>query len=225
MLVIVEGNIGSGKSTFLAECERQMKNVVAVYEQVHDWTNLTDSSGKSMFDLYYLDKPKYAYVFQTYVLMSRVAALMRARRQHPDAILLCERSFLTDYEIFAKCLYESGDITEMEWNVYNLWHGHIKELFGQPIVGTIYLRATPEKCLERIQKRQRQSEDTISIDYVRSVHHKHEEWLMGSAAANSNILVLNANEELPNLDKHVEAVVKFIDGLRPHSCTHLDSTK
>lgn len=219
MLVIVEGNIGSGKSTFLSECEHRLralgKDVVAVYEQVHDWTGLTDSSGKSIFDLYYTDKTKYAYVFQTYVLMSRVATMLKARKQHPEAILLCERSFLTDYEIFAKCLFESGDLHEMEWNVYNLWHGHIREIFGQPIAGTIYLRATPEKCMERIQKRKRQSEDTISIDYVRDLHHKHEEWLMGSKrlSGEEGLLVLNANAELCDLGKHVDAVDQFVDGL------------
>lgn len=216
MIINIEANIAAGKSTFMNLCKTELENrgwnVMVVQEQVDDWTSVTDSSGKSIFDCYYQDTPKYAYVFQTYVLMSRIATLSKMRKEYPDTVLLCERSYMTDYEIFAKTLYESGDMNEMEWNVYNKWHNHVSSMFTDDSSGTIYLRASPSTCIARVQTRNRQSEDNIKLDYLVSLHQKHEEWLMG--ARNSNILVLNANNNIvldkTLLNEHVDHVEAFL---------------
>lgn len=223
MIITVEGNIGCGKSTFIKACTEALRarglDIVPVYEPVSDWTAITNPAGESMFDLYYKDKAKYAYVFQSHVLLSRVASVMKALRENPGAVLLCERSIFTDYEIFAKVLHESGDINEMEWNVYNAWHAHVREVFGQPIAGTIYLRATPETCMQRIQRRNRQSEDKIDEAYIVGLHKKHEQWLMGRHAVDDKtMLALNANLDFAHFTDHVEAVASFA-----HSLTHRDS--
>lgn len=213
MILIVEGNIGAGKSTFIKLCADQLRkrgvDVVPVYEQVGDWTNLTDSTGKSMFDLYYEDRQKYAYVFQSYVLFSRVSAIQQAIKDNPGKVIICERSFFTDYEIFAKTLFESGDMNEMEWNVYNMWHDKVVNLLGHPIAHTIYLRASPIVCFDRIKHRNRQSENLIEFAYIDNLHKKHEEWLM-KPVENTKTLVLNANVDVFE-DKL--ALSSFVDAL------------
>lgn len=215
MIINIEANIAAGKSTFMNMCKSELERrgwkVMVVQEQVDDWTSVTDSSGKSIFDCYYHDKPKYAYVFQTYVLMSRITTLLKMQKDHPNTVLLCERSYMTDYEIFAKSLYESGDMNEMEWNVYNKWHHLVGTMFAsEDSSGTIYLRASPETCIARVQSRNRQSEDAIKMAYLVSLHQKHEEWLMGK----SDILVLNANHNIVAdknvLNAHVDRVEAYL---------------
>jgi deoxyadenosine/deoxycytidine kinase len=185
---------------------------------VDDWTSTTDSQGVSIFDHYYKNKAKYSYVFQTFVLMSRISTLMKAKQDHPNTILLCERSFMTDYEIFAKALFESGDMNDIEWNVYNKWHTHVRTIFEEDSSGTVYLRASPDVCIKRVQIRSRQSEDLIMYDYLVSLHKKHEEWLMRldekTGSAKKSVLVLNANTNilLDNnaLTDHVDKVESLI---------------
>lgn len=235
MIINVEANIAAGKSTFLTLCKQELTkrgyNVVIVNEQVDDWTSTTDSKGVSIFDHYYQDKAKYSYVFQTYVLMSRVSTLMKYKQENPNAILLCERSFMTDYEIFAKTLFESGDMNDIEWNVYNKWHTYVRSLFQEESSGTIYLRAAPEVCIERVKVRSRQSEDLIMYEYLLNLHKKHEEWLMRldekTASANNKVIVLNANMNIITdknaLSSHIDKVESFI--LRLADAASLDASR
>ena len=227
MIINVEANIAAGKSTFLTLCKNELTkrgyNVVIVNEQVDDWTSTTDSQGVSIFDHYYKDKAKYSYVFQTYVLMSRVSTLLKVKSENPNTILLCERSFMTDYEIFSKTLYESGDLNDIEWNVYNKWHTYVRTIFKEDSAGTVYLRASPDICIQRVKVRSRQSEDLILYEYLANLHKKHEEWLM---RLDKNILVLNANANIlidkDALNDHVDKVESMI--LRLAEASSLDAS-
>jgi len=231
IIINVEANIAAGKSTFLNLCKEELTkrgyDVVIVNEQVDDWTSTTDSNGVSIFDHYYQNKTKYSYVFQTYVLMSRVSTLMRYKHENPKAILLCERSFMTDYEIFAKSLFESGDMNDIEWNVYNKWHSYVRSIFQEESSGTVYLRASPDVCIERVKVRSRQSEDLILYDYLVNLHKKHEEWLMRlDEKTNNKVIVLNANKNIIQdedaLKGHVDDVETFI--LRLAEAASLDAS-
>lgn len=48
-----------------------------------------------------------------------------------------------------------------------------------PLKAIIYLKCSPELCLERIRQRGRKGEEGISLDYLRKVHERHQEWLHG----------------------------------------------
>ena len=81
-LVSVEGNIGSGKSTFLNYVKQQcaaLEKVIILAEPVNEWETLTDSQGSSIIELFYHDKEKYAFPFQMMAYISRLALLKKAR--------------------------------------------------------------------------------------------------------------------------------------------------
>jgi deoxyadenosine/deoxycytidine kinase len=222
-IVTIEGNIGSGKSTLLSMCENSNKinNVlnlkkayIVIFEKVDDWTSMTDMSGLSIFDLFYHNKKRYSYVFQTYVLFSRVSHLMETIKNNPDKIIICERSLMTDFEIFAKTLYESDDITEIEWNVYVKWHKMVRDLFDIPVIGQIYLRTSPENCVKRIELRNRKSENLIEMSYIQTLHKKHEEWLMDCSRITYPTLVIDGNQDLFDnniLLKELKIIENFIN--------------
>lgn len=219
MIITIEGNIGSGKSTFLSMCNSlQLKSPhVVIFENVSDWTSMKDNSGQSIFDLFYADRARFSYVFQTYVLLSRVSHMNETIKNNPGKIIICERSFMTDIEIFAKTLYESGDITEMEWKVYIEWHKMVRDLFDVPIVGQIYLRTSVENCVSRIKKRNRQSENLIESSYIETLHVKHEQWLMDTEKNIIPTLIIDGNQDLLNdkniLNNELNTTKIFIDSL------------
>jgi deoxyguanosine kinase len=211
MIVTVEGNIGSGKTSLLRLCEDLKFDAphVVVYEQVQDWTKTAVDGGQSIFDLYYQDKKRYAYVFQTYVLMTRVDHLLQVLKDNPDKVVICERSLLTDLRVFASVLCDTGDLTDVEWMVYRKWHESVCAVFDTPIVsGQMYLRASPDTCHARIQKRHRQGEDQISKAYLTRLHDKHDSWLLGKDNTTPTV-VLYGDKDILN-DETEQAKTLFL---------------
>ncbi|NXN18019.1 DCK kinase, partial [Indicator maculatus] len=81
--------------------------------------------------------------------------------------------------IFASSLYESGCLNAAEWGIYQQWHNWLSKQFGQSLAldGVVYLRITPQKCLNRMYLHGREGEQEIPIEYLEKLHSKHESWL------------------------------------------------
>lgn len=184
MIISVEGNIGSGKSTLLTRLQDTLNQLnlplIVLPEPVDDWMQpIPGAPGdQSLFSLYYHDKVKYGFMFQMLALHSRVEKLLHVRKQHPNAIIICERSHLTDKEVFAKMLADSHVIGAAEYHVYLRWFQTCCSLLDSCIGGMVYIRASPSTCVSRIIKRSRGGEEAITLDYIARLHEYHEDWLM-----------------------------------------------
>lgn len=90
MIFTIEGNIGSGKTTILKEIDNLKfnKRHIVIYEQIKEWSEMKDENDKDILSLFYLDKTKYSYIFQSYVLFSRIHHLLETIRQNPDTIII-----------------------------------------------------------------------------------------------------------------------------------------
>lgn len=212
LLVSVDGNIGSGKSTtweMLKDTYKDCSDVHFVEEPVDSWHNVKDGEGVPILTNFYKDHKKYAFRFQMMAYISRLALLRKTIREHQDCrVIITERSVDTDRNIFAKMLYDSGDIAHDEYTIYNMWFDEfIRDL---PVAGLVYIRADPEKCMERILKRGRDGE-TIPLEYVQKCHDYHEHWINDMACKK---LVIDANAEIEETANHrVQEIVAFINQL------------
>jgi deoxyadenosine/deoxycytidine kinase len=92
--------------------------------------------------------------------------------------------------------------------------------------GFIYLRTQPEVCHDRLKKRDRHEESSVSLDYIQTIHDKHERWLIEKKDLNAKmekipVLVLDCNAEfetdLKEQQRHVESVSSFILSCIPTS--------
>ena len=119
-IIFVEGNIGTGKSTFLSQVEKHIPNSCVIYEPLDVWTKFTDENGKNILQNFYEDSKRFAYTFQTLAFLSRVERMRTTDYQKYDYVFI-ERSIFSDREIFAKNCYLSGLLTELEWKLYNAW--------------------------------------------------------------------------------------------------------
>lgn len=176
-LITVEGNIGVGKTTFLKRLEDNY-NVNVLYEPVEEWLVYKDTvTNKSLFELYYEDKKRYAFTFQIMALQTRFEKLVDVCKNTTAKYVVCERSIFTDFNIFAKLMNKKGDMSDIELEVYKKCHSFMTCLCNINIHKYIYLKASPSTCLERIKQRGREGEDNIDIEFLISLHDCHETWL------------------------------------------------
>ena len=89
-------------------------------------------------------------------------------------IILTERSILTDKHIFAEMLHNTGNLSTIEWELYNNMFNVISQSYA--VHGLIYLSTSVKTSKERIELRGRPEEDGISIEYLNDLHAKHEKW-------------------------------------------------
>lgn len=184
MLVSVEGNIGAGKSTLLAALASRGLDVVQ--EPIEAWT---DCHGVNLLAAFYAEPKRYAYVFQSVAFLSRLNAL-DAVGTRDAGLVFAERSPVSDY-CFARNCYESGMLDECEWAAYRYWW--TRPMRMPDLV--VYLRASPETCFERTQKRKRPEEAGVSLEYLQAIHDQHERCLLqgDSPAGQLPCLVVDAN--------------------------------
>jgi len=202
-MYFVEGNIGSGKSTFLKKLSTEFK---VVQEPVDEWSKMKNSSnGKNVLEEFYEDPKRNAYLFQSIAFRSRVKNITDINADN----VIVERSIYTDRMVFAEVCKEDGNINEIEWNDYTEWFDFVVNHIGFKPKGFIYLRTDPEKSHERITKRNRSGESNISIDYLRKLHQRHDEWLCHDATV--PVLVLDVTEEFEsNPEPLVQKVRDFV---------------
>ena len=116
-IIFVEGNIWTGKTTFLNLVQEHVDNVQCILEPVDKWTGLSDSSGKNILHYFYENMEKYTYSFQSYAFLSRVMLLDLI--DYSKEYVFIERSVYSDKNIFAQNCVQNGTMTEIEWNLYN----------------------------------------------------------------------------------------------------------
>lgn len=182
----VEGNISSGKSTFLSEvlssASRLEDLVYTVPEPVQSWQSVPRKSASNpphnLLKEFYTNPERYAYVFQNYVFMTRY---LQERQSAGTSKLLriTERSVFSDRNVFVESVHEQGWLSELEADLYNAWlYPMINALPSLIPDGFIYLRVEPDVCMERLQRRARGEELNITLEYLESLHYKHEKWLL-----------------------------------------------
>ena len=209
LIVSLEGNIGVGKSTMLDRIKKYLgdeingRKVVFLQEPVDEWQSIKDRKGEDILTKFYRDQDKYAFPFQMMAYISRQALLMEAVEKNPGSVIISERCIHTDKHVFAHMLHEDSKIEDINYAIYNKWF----DTFSQKhqYNGHIYLRASPEICHKRVQKRSRSGE-TIPLEYLTKCHDNHDNWLMQS----KNTILLSVDHDINDAaDKYADTCLKI----------------
>lgn len=197
IVISLDGNIGAGKSTLLAALRAAMPDVEFVDEPVGEWMTLKNAEGKSLLELFYEDKRRWAYTFQNCAILTRLRAIKAAMVSTKKRVIVTERSVLTDRYVFAEMLRDSGDIDDLEWQLYLNWFDTFAA--GLPLRGIIHLTTGVGTSAGRIVTRGRHGEEHIPLDYLSALDAQHHKWI--------------ANTPLPTLQLSTEATVPVAENI------------
>ncbi|MEB2779226.1 deoxynucleoside kinase [Algoriphagus sp. C2-6-M1] len=181
MHIAVSGNIGSGKTT-LTEKLAKHYGWKAEFEAVDNNPYLPD---------FYDDMKRWAFHLQVYFLNSRFNQLKKIQENNTPTIQ--DRTIYEDAYIFAANLYKSKLLTERDYESYqSLFSSMIAHVRAPDLL--IYLKADIPKLVGQIEKRGRNYETTMRIDYLKNLNTHYEEWIAGYKEG--KLLIVDVN----NLD-------------------------
>jgi deoxyadenosine/deoxycytidine kinase len=175
LVISLDGNVGAGKSFLLDHIAKAFPDVEVVQEPVGEWMRLKNAEGKSLLELFYEDKRRWAYTFQNCAILTRLRTIKEALATTKKRVIVTERSVLTDRFVFAEMLRESGDIDALEWDLYMNWFNTFTR--DLPMGGVIYLTTGVGTSAERIVRRGRHGEEHIPLDYLSALDAQHHKWL------------------------------------------------
>lgn len=163
--VIIEGNIGVGKSTFSQLLVDALRRAGVRAEYLPE----PDEKTNPFLAQYYADPARYAYAMQMHLLHQR----FKSTRYAQAAALagkgwyVLDRSYYGDI-CFASVQVKGGYFTEAEQASYLDAHRNMRE-FIEPPTCAIFLHASPETCKRRIEVRARECEEGVPLDYLRAL--------------------------------------------------------
>jgi len=164
MHVAVAGNIGSGKTTLTKLLAKHYK-WMPHFEDVDDNPYIND---------FYNEMQRWSFNLQVYFLNTRFNQIQDIRKSGKNVIQ--DRTIYEDGYIFAPNLHTMGLMTTRDFENYFALFKSMEEHIPAPDL-LIYLRASVPTLVNQIQKRGRDYEDSIRLDYLRKLNERYEAWI------------------------------------------------
>ena len=196
MHVAIAGNIGSGKTT-LTKMLAAHYGWTPKFEPVDFNPYLAD---------YYEDMERWSFNLQIYFLNKRFKDILDISKS--DKVIIQDRTIYEDARIFARNLHDMGLMSTRDFENYTDLFDLMMSLVGYPDL-LIYLRSSIPNLIAQIQKRGREYEKSIRIDYLTGLTEKYEDWIGGYKG---NLLVVDAdNIKFGNRPEDFELITNMID--------------
>jgi deoxyadenosine/deoxycytidine kinase len=195
-LILIAGNIGSGK-TSLTERIGERLGWRTAFESVADNPYLPD---------FYADMKSWSFHLQVFFLGHRAQQHLDMYEDPRPSII--DRSIYEDAFIFARALHSMGNINERDYQTYRQVFNLVVKNLPSPSL-LIYLKAPIEVLVNRIQKRGREIESTISEDYLALLDSYYTEWIANFDLC--PVLTLRTDDlDFVHKTKHLDLVVERI---------------
>ncbi len=199
MHIAVAGNIGSGKTT-LTRLLAKHYNWKPHFEDVDDNPYLND---------FYEDMQRWSFNLQIYFLNSRFGQIVDIRRKGDTVIQ--DRTIYEDAHIFAPNLHIMGLMSTRDFNNYlNLFN--LMSSLIQPPDLLIYLRGSVPTLVSQIQKRGRDYEKNIRLDYLQRLNERYEAWIETYTLGKMLIIEVD-NMNFADRPEDLRTVINKIDAL------------
>ena len=197
MHIAVAGNIGAGKTT-LTQLLAKHYNWTPHFEDVDENPYLND---------FYNDMQRWSFNLQIYFLNSRFQQIIDIRKS--GKTIIQDRTIYEDAEIFAPNLHSMGLMSTRDFKNYKSLFDLMVSLIQPPDL-LVYLRASIPTLVNQIQKRGREYENSIRLDYLKQLNERYESWISGYKMG--KLLVINVdNLDFTENKEDLSSIIDKID--------------
>ena len=197
--VAVAGNIGAGKTT-LTEMFSKHYRWIPQFEDVDHNPYLSD---------FYDDMPRWSFNLQIYFLHGRLNQILDIQRG--TETIIQDRTIYEDANIFAPNLHEMGLMSKRDFDNYYKFFSTIKTMVQPPDL-LIYLKASVPTLVSQIQKRGREYEENIRLDYLKKLNEFYNKWIDGYKEGPLLVIDCDKNKFGEN-EEDLGEIISKVDGM------------
>ena len=203
MHVAIAGNIGSGKTTLTTKLSKHYK-----------WSpHFEDVENNPYLNDFYKEMQRWSFNLQVFFLNSRFRQIIDIKKS--DKNFIQDRTIYEDAFIFAPNLHAMGLMSTRDFDNYKDIFNLMDSLVDGPDL-LIYLRASVPTLVEQIQKRGRDYENSIRLDYLTQLNDRYEAWVESYDSGKLLIIDvdnINFSENEEDLGSIIEKIDAEINGL------------
>lgn len=196
MHIGIAGNIGSGKTT-----------LTTMLAEHYGWKPRFESvSHNPYLEDYYKDIPRWSFNLETYFLAQRFKDVLEIARS--EEVIVQDRTIMEGVNIFVANNKSLGNISDRDYATFmNLYHLMLSLVKAPDLL--IYLKSSIPHLVSQIQKRGREYEQSISIEYLSGLNRRYDEWI---DAYDGQVLVIDADGlDFKNRPADFERITDMID--------------
>jgi deoxyadenosine/deoxycytidine kinase len=197
--IAVAGNIGAGKTTLTELLSKHYKWIPQFEDVDHN---------PYLFD-FYEDMPRWSFNLQIYFLNGRLNQLLEIQRGTETVIQ--DRTIYEDAHIFAPNLHEMGLMGKRDYDNYFAFFQTLKSMVQPPDL-LIYLKASVPTLVAQIQKRGREYEDNIRLDYLKRLNDFYNKWIDNYREGPLLVIDVDKNK-FPENEEHLGEIIRKIDSM------------
>jgi Deoxynucleoside kinases len=195
--IAVAGNIGAGKTT-LTQMLAKHYRWIPHFEDVDHNPYLMD---------FYEDMPRWSFNLQIYFLHSRLKQLLEI--QNGTETVIQDRTIYEDAHIFAPNLHEMGLMSKRDYDNYFEFFQTLKSMVKPPDL-MIYLSASVPTLVGQIQKRGREYEENIRLDYLKRLNEYYNKWVASYKEGPLLVIDVDKNKFAEN-EEHFGEIITKVD--------------
>jgi deoxyadenosine/deoxycytidine kinase len=197
MHIAIAGNIGSGKTTLTGLLAKQF-----------GWTpHYEDVDTNPYLNSFYEDMQRWSFNLQIYFLNSRFRQVVEIRRS--GSTVVQDRTIYEDAHIFAPNLHSMNLMSTRDFDNYASLFSLMSSFIQAPDL-LIYLRASVPTLVNQIQKRGREYENAIRLDYLKGLNERYENWISGYDLGKLLIIEVD-NMNIAENPEHLGSVIERIN--------------
>ena len=197
--VAIAGNIGAGKTT-LTEALSKHYRWIPQFEDVDHNPYLSD---------FYDDMPRWSFNLQIYFLHGRLNQILDIQKGTETVIQ--DRTIYEDANIFAPNLHEMGLMSKRDFDNYFSFFTTIKSMVQPPDL-LIYLKCSVPTLVSQIQKRGREYEENIRLDYLKKLNDFYNKWIEGYKEG--PLLVIDCDKnKFGEKEEDLGEIINKVDGM------------
>lgn len=196
MHIGIAGNIGCGKTT-----------LTRMLAEHYGWTPKYESVTYNPYlEDYYKDIPRWSYNLETYFLAQRFKDVLEIAKS--DDVIIQDRTLFEGVYIFVANNHDLGNLSDRDYQTYMQLFEVMTAMVNPPDL-LIYLKSSIPHLVSQIQKRGRDYEQSISLEYLSGLNERYEQWI---GSYKGRLLVIDAdNMDFENRPEDFSSITDKID--------------